>query len=1023
MSNKIRNSRLYSVGLFFCLVGLAGLLDSCGSGDGGGGGAPPPAAPLSGVFIDSAVQGLGYTTSSGLSGTTDANGRFNYNSGDTVTFTLFGRAVCTNLPTAPVITGLSCFGATSLTDARVVNLSQLLLTLGGIPPGQNPIVIPTTPPAGLTLPATLNFSSGTFDADIQTALTPAGLTLVSEPAATTHLQSSFKTLSVTIVNSGTVTSSPAGINCTAGTCAAVFTTGTVVTLTATGTGFTGWTGSGCSGTGTCVVTLNADSTVTATFPVAPPPATLTISNAGTGTGTVACKVAAGAFGACAPSYPNGTALTLQATANSGSTFTGWSNGTGNATVCNNTTTNCAITLTANSAVTANFSLPAPVAVTATTATANGGGGTVQCTANGGAAGPCGTYPIGTQISIIPTPNAVSNFTGWTNGNGSGLTANCGGATGACNFTLTGNTSITANFNRPIVSVTVAGTGSVSSSPVGINSCTSNCSAPFDKGASVTLTASGANFTGWSGGGCSGTGTCVINNIQANTSVTATFGTVSSAATYKFVWAESGALMAIDPAAPTAPITVASPGVVASDFVLSATYDAGTQTFNNVQASMEVFARNGNLWRVNSAKNAGVPGTPANPAIQVSNETGATSLCDFVVMQTGSTSTARIVYEFAGADANCGTRNDNVSKLVPVLADVSTTPFTLPTGTTVTGDETPIFNLTTGQATAVFLTDHLNSNALNRLDLGTNMLSAIQANVGTVEFIVQDTSDRVFIRNNNTLYLYTHTPTGDTLATLQTTASPLHCGGATCSDGTDLFVFEEAGKVYRVPLTATSSANVATLINSTTTPLLDMAVTSSRLILGTGTFSPGSSRGLFSMPKTGGAQTTLAAPVVDNIFNIISVVNNLVYYQRFQPSGAQTAVVVQDDGGAVATHANSIWNGIVAGGTFGIRSGNIGLSKIVRTALGASSSDPFNGATAFAYAAASPLTAPISLGTVPTTTPSLQGLAFAGIADSVLLGFGPLGLTSNNAALFADTAVSNSLVRVPLLDASWNVSGL
>jgi hypothetical protein len=45
---------------------------------------------------------------------------------------------------------------------------------------------------------------------------------------------------------------------------------------------------------------------------------------------------------------------------------------------------------------------------------------------------------------------------------------------------------------------------------------------------VTLTATpdtNKTFTGWSGGGCSGTGTCVINPILADTSVTANFGDV------------------------------------------------------------------------------------------------------------------------------------------------------------------------------------------------------------------------------------------------------------------------------------------------------------------------------------------------------------------------------------------------------------------------------------------------------------------------------------------------------------------
>ena len=66
---------------------------------------------------------------------------------------------------------------------------------------------------------------------------------------------------------GTVTSSPTGIDCGA-TCAADYTTGLLVTLTATpatGSTFSGWSGGGCGGTGQCAVTLNANTQVTATF--------------------------------------------------------------------------------------------------------------------------------------------------------------------------------------------------------------------------------------------------------------------------------------------------------------------------------------------------------------------------------------------------------------------------------------------------------------------------------------------------------------------------------------------------------------------------------------------------------------------------------------------------------------------------------------------------------------------------------------------------------------------------------------
>jgi hypothetical protein len=73
----------------------------------------------------------------------------------------------------------------------------------------------------------------------------------------------------------------------------------------------------------------------------------------------------------------------------------------------------------------------------------------------------------------------------------------------------------------------AGSGTVTSSPAGIN-CGTTCSASFNNGTSVTLSAaaaSGSSFTGWGGGGCSGTGPCVVA-LTANTTVTATFGTVA-----------------------------------------------------------------------------------------------------------------------------------------------------------------------------------------------------------------------------------------------------------------------------------------------------------------------------------------------------------------------------------------------------------------------------------------------------------------------------------------------------------------
>jgi len=74
-----------------------------------------------------------------------------------------------------------------------------------------------------------------------------------------------------------------------------------------------------------------------------------------------------------------------------------------------------------------------------------------------------------------------------------------------------------------VSKTGTGSGTVTSNPSGIN-CGSTCQYSFNSGTSVTLTASaegGSVFTGWSGEGCSGTGTCIVSMTQARL-VTANF---------------------------------------------------------------------------------------------------------------------------------------------------------------------------------------------------------------------------------------------------------------------------------------------------------------------------------------------------------------------------------------------------------------------------------------------------------------------------------------------------------------------
>ncbi len=113
------------------------LLSACG----GGSSSPSSSsssASLTGVFVDAPVAGLSYQTSSGVSGTTDSQGRFNYAAGDTVTFSVGGLTLGSAQPTVTsagnaTITPVDIVsGATDTTDPNVTAIGQLLGTLNSI---------------------------------------------------------------------------------------------------------------------------------------------------------------------------------------------------------------------------------------------------------------------------------------------------------------------------------------------------------------------------------------------------------------------------------------------------------------------------------------------------------------------------------------------------------------------------------------------------------------------------------------------------------------------------------------------------------------------------------------------------------------------------------------------------------------------------------------------------------------------------------------------------------------------------
>jgi hypothetical protein len=129
-----------------------------------------------------------------------------------------------------------------------------------------------------------------------------------------------------------------------------------------------------------------------------------------------------------------------------------------------------------------------------------------------------TAAAGTRYTLQAAAASGSHLSAWTGA--------CSG-TGACEVVLTQDQTVAASFDKDgttthVLNVAVNGTGKVNSQPAGID-CGSACSASFNEGASVTLSATAAAgwaFAGW-GGACSGTGGCTIN-LAGDTSVQATF---------------------------------------------------------------------------------------------------------------------------------------------------------------------------------------------------------------------------------------------------------------------------------------------------------------------------------------------------------------------------------------------------------------------------------------------------------------------------------------------------------------------
>lgn len=312
---------------------------------------------------------------------------------------------------------------------------------------------------------------------------------------------------------GTITSDPAGIDCGAG-CAASFAPGTLVTLTATpaaGVGFTGW-GGACSGTlTTCSVSLGSTGVaVNANFDTLRH--TVTASTVGNGTGRIAAaSVGIDCPGTCMATVDHGTGVAFTATAQTGSTFLGWSG------ACTGTQPTCMIPIDADTQLSAAFGQSQSLIVTKS---GSGTGGVTSVPAGINCGSDCvEVYPPATMVRLTATAAPDSVFAGWSGA--------CTNLTGPCDVTVNAASTVDAIFNLRTFTLTVARTGTaagtVTSAAAGIN-CGTDCTEVYNAGATVFLIPTAgmdAVFAGWSGD-CTGSTTPCMVTMSAARNVTARF---------------------------------------------------------------------------------------------------------------------------------------------------------------------------------------------------------------------------------------------------------------------------------------------------------------------------------------------------------------------------------------------------------------------------------------------------------------------------------------------------------------------
>ncbi|MHB8697724.1 MAG: hypothetical protein ACYC9J_06755 [Sulfuricaulis sp.] len=578
--------------------------------------------------------------------------------------------------------------------------------------------------------------------------------------------------------------------------------------------------------------------------------------------------------------------------------------------------------------------------------------------------------LGYSVTVMTQPSSPTQTCTITNGSGTVTNANITGIQVACvtnTYTVGGTVSgligsglilqddgvdhllIAANgsftFNNTIAS------GATYSVTVGTSPSSPNQTCTVANGSGTVVSAA-------------------ITNVQVNCITN----------TYLFF---KNPLSAVDPANPTAPITIEAAGTTANITAIEhATYrPAPSYTLNDRHYDTIVYRRiaTGTFWKVSALTGGSL--TPA----QVSNEAAATVCTTRGEPDYADPNNAELVYSLPGADGTCGTADD-VWRMVKVGMSATDAPY--PAFHPLAAMRDPATGAINGWLA-------VNGSNLNAYDANFGNPTLVSAFTSMPSVLATAPDGHIVLFMDNQLRVYDPQATPPSLSSSLGTVTSL---GTRRRDATDLF-FDDGAALYKLPLDGSAAVS---LVQTGAASASLLSLTTNYMI-----YWDGSS--VMSVPKSGGSPVTFATAGSDSI-ETIGASGNKYYFHLYHACGGSwcsTAHVIDEDGTNDTAIADAAWFGWTEPTTvsFGAIYHDLPMDRVLLRNVFAA---PF---TLTSYDGASG-TALATLGALPAVMDTEYDPYFMRLPNGGnLLGYSYASDSGTNDIVFANTDTSISLVRV------------